>query len=121
MEAIRYETLQEVDERLAREVDERLAREPGAERVRWYQRSVPVGWLLVLVAFALLAVAFSIGLTLHEAYDAQTAMGETMSPPPFNNLFESIHGLLSKSPDAWMWGNANGSLFASPNAWMWGG
>lgn len=111
MAETRYETLGEVNERLAED-------DWSRERVRWYQRAVPVGWLLALVAFALLAVAFSIGLTLHEAYDAQTAMGGTMSAPPFNGLFESIHDLLAKSPSAWLWGVQNGSLH--PSAWLWG-
>jgi hypothetical protein len=54
-----------------------------------------------------LGVLFSIGLTLHEAYDAQAAMGEPVSPPPFNDFFEAIHGMLA----GWMW--------RLPQGWMW--
>jgi len=56
-----------------------------------------------------LGVLFSIGLTLHEAYEAQTVMGEAGSPPPFHDLFERTHGLLA----GWLW------LPQRPDGWLW--
>lgn len=69
----------------------------------WYTRPFTLGWALALGALIFLGIMFAIGLTLHEAYDAQVSMGGNVSPPPFNALFESIHNLLA-APNPWMWG-----------------
>jgi hypothetical protein len=112
MEA-RYLTRDELGERLA-------APEQTAEQApRWWHRSVPLGWFVAIIVLGVLGVLFSIGLTLHEAYDAQAAMGESVSPPPFNGLFEAIHGMLAN----WMWRPTLGkwmwNVAASPLNWMW--
>lgn len=96
---VRYETLEEVDERLAAN-----AAYGKDEHAPWYRRPVPVGWLLALVIVGVLAVLFSIGLTLHEAYEAQEAMDMAGSAPPFNGFFEWVHTVLAApSPEKYMW------------------
>lgn len=104
-----------------------------AAPVRWFQRPVSLGWLLAFALVGVFGLLFSVGLTLHEAYDAQVAMGASMAPPPFNSLFESIHnvlaawlwGLPTRTVAAWMWGHTvAGWMWNLPHvvgAWMWGG
>jgi hypothetical protein len=102
----RFETLEEVDRRLALEkryANADYGKSAYPERPPWWQRSVPIGWFLAAIVLGVLGVLFAIGLTLHEAYDAQTAMGAHLSPPPFNGLFETIHGWLASSPNKYIW------------------
>jgi hypothetical protein len=116
------------------EIDNILAEKESANRVRWYKRPVTWGIFLAFVLVGILGVLFSIGLTLHEAYEAQEAMKMAGSPPPFNGFFEWVHNLVGdekpmagwlwlagriKAPSAWMWGNQNGWLWHI-NAWLWG-
>lgn len=89
------------EERIATAVD--WAALYGTER-RGLRRYVTWGWFLLAGILVALGVMFAIGLTLHEAYDAQTAMGAHVNPPPFNGLFETIHGwLASSSPCKYLW------------------
>lgn len=118
-EGKRYETLAEVEERLAAQEHPAPFNVGGdgipvqieAPRLPWYRRPVPWGWAIFAAVLIALGLLFAIGLTLHEAYDAQTAMGEHISPPPFNGLFETIHGWLA----GWLWLPAHKFI----GAWMW--
>jgi hypothetical protein len=102
----RYETLAEVDERLARNsaygkddvsafpselvADAQLYRDP------WYQRSVKWGWFLAVVIFGILCGLFLLGLILHEAG----------ANPPLNGMYEWIHNALGRGtghPAKYIW------------------
>lgn len=112
MEA-RYTTLGEVNERLARD-DNYSPELTLLRRQRWYQKPLPWGWALFGAALILFGILFSIGLTLHEAYDAQIAMGAHVSPPPFNGFFETIHSWFSAVLANWLWHRPAGL-----DNWLW--
>lgn len=91
------------------------------DEIRWYQRGVPMWAFLTTLGVILFLIVFGYGLTLHEAYDAQVAMGAHIDPPPFNSLFENLHEMLA----AWMWSGTRavaGWLWLAPRAvagWLW--
>lgn len=113
----RYLTTKEVDERLAANADYGKSAYPTTAGVKWRDRAVPLWLFLAAIALGVFGVLFSIGLTLHEAYDAQQAMGMPGGPPPFNGFFEAIHDMIARSAvvGAWLWGKPS-----VVGAWLWG-
>lgn len=95
MTAARYLTSEEIDQRLVAQAEAQEA-QPWPSNKALLIAGLIGGILLTLGIF------FAIGLTLHEAYDAQTGMGAHVSPPPFNSFFDSIHNFLATT-NGWMW------------------